>query len=106
VKHTISVKNKQRVHTCSENKNLMDGLSVNCDLVPKGCHNGACGVCKIQVISGEYSTIKMNRKHISLEEENNSIVLACRVFPKSDMEIEFIPKIISKKEKKVYVLGS
>jgi len=106
MKHTIFVKNKDRTHTCLETKNLMDGLNVCSELVPKGCHNGACGVCKIHILSGDYSKIKMNRKHISEEEENNNIVLACRVFPKGDMEIEFLPKTISKKEHKSYVFGS
>ncbi len=106
MKHTILVRDKDRKKTCLETKNLMDGLNVYADLVPKGCHNGACGVCKIRVLNGEYSKGKMNRKHISEDEEKNNIVLACRVFPKGDMEIEFIPKSISIKEKKVYVLGN
>jgi ferredoxin len=70
----------------------MDSLSKQADLAPKGCHNGACGVCKIKVHSGEFEKLKMNRKHITEEEEMNNIVLACKTFPKSDMEIEFISK--------------
>ncbi|XPV69560.1 MAG: 2Fe-2S iron-sulfur cluster-binding protein [Halarcobacter sp.] len=107
MKHTILVKNKNRKHTCIETKNLMDGLNVYANLVPKGCHNGACGVCKIHVLKGEYcSKGKMNRKHITEEEEKNNIVLACRVFPKGDMDIEFIPRTIPSIKKKVYVLGN
>lgn len=106
MKHTILVRDKDKRHSCLESKNLMDGLNVCANLVPKGCHNGACGVCKIHILSGEYSKCKMNRKHVSEDEENNGVVLACRVFPRGDMEIEFIPKTISKKEKKVYILGN
>jgi ferredoxin len=84
----------------------MDSLSKQADLAPRGCHNGCCGVCKVVIYSGNYEKLKMNRKHITEEEEKNNIVLACRVFPKGDMDIEFIPKTISDIKKKVYVLGN
>ncbi len=106
MKYNILVKDKARNHTCNENKNLMDGLSIYENLVPKGCHNGACGVCKIHISNGDYSKLKMNRKHISQEDENNNIVLACKVLPKTDMKIEFLPKTISNIDKNVYILGN
>ncbi len=71
----------------------MDSLSSQSGIAPKGCHNGGCGVCKIQIHSGEYETKKMSRKHVTQEEEDSGIALACRVFPKSDMSIEFIAKL-------------
>lgn len=101
MKHNIFVKNKEKEKACNEDKNLMDSLSVCQDLVPNGCHNGACGICKITIHNGEYEKLKMNRKHISEDEESSNIVLACRTFPKSDMEIEFIEKPKSKH----YTLG-
>jgi ferredoxin len=105
LKHNVFVKDKDRSQQCLENKNLMDGLYVHSDLVPSGCHNGACGVCKIKVYHGEYSKEKMNRKHISEEEENDNIVLACKVFPRDDMEIEFISRA-KNKSKQMYRFGS
>ena len=44
----------------------------------------------------------MNRKHISQDEEINNIVLACRSFPRNDMEIEFL----GKPQSKIYTLGN
>jgi len=102
MKYNILVKNKEKERACNEDKHLMDSLSVCQDLVPHGCHNGACGICKITIHNGNYEKLKMNRKHISEEEENSNIVLACRTFPKSDMEIEFI----SKPKAKLYTLGN
>lgn len=102
MKHNILVKNKDKERFCNDDKNLMSSLSVCADLVPNGCHNGACGVCKILIHTGEYEKLKMNRKHISLEEESSNIVLACRTLPKSDMKIEFI----SKPKSKLYTLGN
>lgn len=84
----------------------MDSLSKQADLAPKGCHNGACGLCKIHILSGEYEKIKMNRKHVSEIEENSNIVLACRIFPRGDMEIEFLSRPVLEQEKKIYVFGS
>jgi ferredoxin len=78
LKYDVIVKDKNRSQKCLENKNLMDSLYVYTDLVPKGCHNGACGVCKIKVHSGDYIKDKMNRKHISQEEENNNIEFISR----------------------------
>lgn len=109
MKYDVFIKNKELSKKAPEAKNLMSGLYVYSDLVPKGCHNGACGVCKIKVHAGEFSKDKMNRKHISELEEVENIVLACKCYPKSNMEIEFLQKIKSKPkqtEKKVYVFGS
>lgn len=100
MKYTIFIKNKSTQRQCLETKNLMDGLCCCSDLAPKGCHNGACGLCKIHVIQGVYETKKMNRVYISEEEEKNNILLACRVFPRSDMKIEFLPRTRSKNELK------
>jgi ferredoxin len=102
LKHNILVKNKEKERACTEEKHLMSSLSVCTDLVPRGCHNGACGVCKILIHKGSYKKDKMNRKHISEEEENSNIVLACKTFPTSDMEIEFI----SKAKTELYALGN
>ncbi|QKF74002.1 [2Fe-2S] iron-sulfur cluster binding domain-containing protein [Aliarcobacter faecis] len=92
MKYDVFVKDKIQTQKCTEDKNLMDSLYVFKDLVPKACHNGACGLCKIKVHKGFFIKDKMNRKHISQEEENDNILLACKVFPKCDMEIEFISK--------------
>lgn len=102
MKHDVLVIDKEKSHKCLETKNLMDSLSIKYDLVPKGCHNGACGLCKIKIQSGDFEKTKMNRKHISEKEEKQNILLACRVFPKSGMEIEFI----SKPKPKFYTFGS
>jgi len=105
LKHSIFIKNKDMSQECLESKNLMDGLKGFCKLTPKGCHNGACGLCIIQILSGEYEVKKMNRAYISEENEKDNILLACRVFPRSDMEIEFLPRTVSKKtEKKFYTV--
>jgi len=96
-----SIKVNDSIYECSDKKHLLESLYGKTPKAPKGCHNGGCGVCKIKVIKGEYESIVMSRKHISQEEENSGVVLACRVFPRSDMEIQFI----AKPKKITYTIG-
>ena len=61
--------------------------------IPSGCHGGGCGVCKIEITSGDYETKKMSRAHISETEEAMGIVLACRVFPRSDIKLMVVGQL-------------
>lgn len=57
-------------------------------LILVGCRNGGCGMCKIRILQGEYSTGKMSRAQVSELEENEGYALACRTIPKSLLRIE------------------
>ena len=47
-----------------------------------GCEGGGCGICKVQILEGDYVRFKnMSRRHVSEEEEAQGIVLACCVKP-------------------------
>lgn len=64
--------------------------------VPVGCRGGGCGICRIKVVSGRYRSQVMSRSRISEQDERESIVLACRVFPDSDISIIALPLEIRK----------
>jgi ferredoxin len=64
----------------------MQGNGFNC--IPVGCCGGGCGICKVRVLEGIYDTKVMSRAQVSLEEENQGIVLACRTLPNSALKIE------------------
>ena len=66
--------------------------------IPVGCRSGGCGVCKVHVLEGEYSTGKMSRAHVSVQEEDEGFVLACRCEPQSDLSI----KVVGQMRKRVY----
>lgn len=53
--------------------------------IPIGCRNGGCGVCRVEILEGEYERQRMSRKHVTEEEEAAGYALACRVVPKSDL---------------------
>ncbi len=52
-----------------------------------GCRGGGCGFCRVQVRSGAYRTQRMSRAHVTEEEERQGYVLACRLFPLSDLTL-------------------
>jgi ferredoxin len=62
------------------------------DLVPVGCRGGGCGVCRIRVLSGEYVVKRMSRAHVTVDDEAVGTVLACRTWPRSNLDIEPKPK--------------
>jgi len=58
--------------------------------IPKGCCGGGCGVCKVEVLAGSYEAKAMSRAHVSAVEQEAGRVLACRVFPRSDLELRVL----------------
>jgi ferredoxin len=56
--------------------------------IPVGCRRGGCGVCKVRVVEGRYRSAKMSRAHVSVEEQKDGWVLACRITPETDLVIE------------------
>jgi len=62
--------------------------------IPVGCRGGGCGVCKVQVVEGQYHTRKMSRACISEQEERDGIVLACRLLADSDLRLRVVGKML------------
>lgn len=92
--HSITILDTGEIYPCEEGQHLLQGLlSLGKRGIPSGCHGGGCGVCKVRVISGRYETMTMSRAHVSVEEEGKGVVLACRVFPRSDIELKVIGKL-------------
>jgi len=68
----------------------MEQQQLHC--VPVGCRGGGCGLCKVQVVSGEYDCGRMSSKHVPEQARAQGAVLACRLFPRSDLTIERPPR--------------
>ena len=87
----ITINNTGEVYSCDEKKHLLAGMiQLGKKGIPVGCRSGGCGVCKIKVLSGDYTSKKMSRDHISEDEERQGIMLACRVFPQTDISLSVI----------------
>ncbi len=95
-KYNITIVDTDVTFKCARETHLLEGMrSLGQKGIPSGCHGGGCGICKIKILSGRnsYITKTMSRTHISEEEEKKGIVLACRVFPKGDIQLNVVGKI-------------
>lgn len=74
---------------CSGDETVLSAmLRAHCGPVHHGCCGGGCGVCKAQVVKGQYHRQKpMSRAHVSQTEEEGGLVLLCCIRPESDMTI-------------------
>ncbi|QID17627.1 2Fe-2S iron-sulfur cluster binding domain-containing protein [Nitrogeniibacter mangrovi] len=91
VRHTIHLVNTGDTFTCRPDVDVLRAMEqLNFKGIPVGCRGGGCGVCKVHVVSGEYQTRKMSRSYVSAEEEAAGTVLACRLYPRGDLELEVV----------------
>ncbi|PRO72033.1 ferredoxin [Alteromonas alba] len=99
--YTIDILNTQESYSCRANESLLDGMArLGRKGIPVGCRGGGCGICKIRIESGEYTAKKMSRCHVSEEEQAAGVVLACKVFPLSDITLRVIGKCQRQFERK------
>ncbi len=89
--HKIFIENENICINVFPGEHIVQGVSrVNSKHPMNGCSGGGCGVCKIKILSGEYESKKMSRSKVTIEEERDGFALGCRIFPKSDMHIEYV----------------
>ena len=81
-------------YVCSPAEHLLRAMrALGRKGIPSGCHGGGCGVCKIKVEEGEIQASLMSREHISVAEQCEKVVLACRTFPRSDIKLRVLGKM-------------
>jgi len=92
-KFSISVVDDDKQYVCYEGQRLLHAIEGNgCKCVKVGCREGGCGICRIKIHSGSFSTGIMSKAHVSEQEQQQGYALSCRVFPSSDLVIEAAPK--------------
>jgi len=64
--------------------------------LPVGCRRGGCGICRVRVTSGNYQRAPMSRDHISAEDEEAGVVLACCIYPLSDLSLRLETPVVVK----------
>lgn len=90
----IQLSDQHDAYDCRENESVLHGMArLGKKGIPLGCRGGGCGICKVQVLSGQYSSRVMSRCHVSEADLETNCVLACRTFPESDLEIVVIGKM-------------
>ena len=71
---------------CKPGQSILEGMaSLGRKGIPCGCRGGGCGVCKVEIVSGQFSGKPMSRSHVTAQDEQEGRVLACRVYPDSDI---------------------
>lgn len=88
----VKISNTDERFPCRVDQSILDGMSqqIGRKGIPVGCRGGGCGVCKVEVLSGRYERKVMTRAHVSTDDESQGKVLACRIFPRSDLELRVI----------------
>lgn len=78
---------------CDEDQSVLKAMElVGKKCVPVGCRGGGCGYCKIRVVEGEFRCGKMSKAHCPPESLDKGEVLACRIYPRTDLTIECVPQ--------------
>ena len=90
-KFVIHIEDTGESYTATEPRSVLEGReALGKKGIPVGCRQGGCGVCKVQVLEGQYTRRVMSRAHISAEEESTGCVLSCRIYPNSDLRLNVV----------------
>lgn len=82
--------------TCNEGQSVLKAMEQRgLECVPVGCRGGGCGYCKIRVVDGEFECGKMSKAHVPPEAIEQGEVLACRIYPLTDLIIECLPPSVA-----------
>lgn len=77
---------------CRSDQNLLAAMiAAGRTGIKVGCRSGGCGVCRVHVTHGSYSSQKMTRSRISEADEASGVVLACRIMPLGDLAVTPFP---------------
>ncbi|HSM67137.1 MAG TPA: 2Fe-2S iron-sulfur cluster-binding protein [Ilumatobacteraceae bacterium] len=76
---------------CDGGRLLHEMIAHRCSAIAVGCRGGGCGVCRVRILDGTYTTKRMSRRHVSEADEHAGVVLACRTIPTSDLRLRCEP---------------
>ncbi len=94
MKYQVQIQDTGESYSCDEQESILSGMArLDRRGIPVGCRGGGCGVCKVQVVQGDYVRKRMSRAHVSEDEETSGIVLACRIMPQSDLCVQVVGKM-------------
>jgi ferredoxin len=91
MKHQVTIEDTGEIYDCAVTQTLLQGMErLGKKGIPVGCRGGGCGVCKVQITSGEYTKKKMSRACVSELDESDHRVLACRCQPISNITLKVL----------------
>ncbi|WP_051768154.1 2Fe-2S iron-sulfur cluster-binding protein [Sphingobium sp. DC-2] len=88
----IEVLGRKGGFTCREDENVLAAMIASGQsLLPVGCRNGGCGVCRVKVLAGRFAAGPMSRAMVTAADQASGAGLSCRLYPLSDMTIVPMP---------------
>lgn len=92
--YNVTIEETGETYRCSTEQSLLTGMErLGKKGVPVGCRSGGCGVCKVEIVEGTFTKKVMSREYVSVEDEAAGKVLACRVYPSSDIRLRVLGKM-------------
>ncbi|WP_085318262.1 2Fe-2S iron-sulfur cluster-binding protein [Derxia lacustris] len=92
--HRITIANTGESYDCRSDETLLLALArVGKRGIPLGCRGGGCGICKVEVVSGDYSTCAMSASQVDSAERQQRRALACCVFPAGALVVKVIGRL-------------
>ena len=93
-KFIIVIEDTGEKFACSSGRNVLKAMEqLGRKGIPVGCRGGGCGVCRVQVLGdGHYRTGKMSREQVPVQDEEQRICLACKLFPEGDLRLKVLGK--------------
>ena len=92
--HEIFLMDTGERYRCRSDQTVLAGMeTLGRHGIPVGCRQGGCGVCKVEVLSGQFTARPMSQDHVSREDAQAGRVLACRIYPRSDLTIRVLGKM-------------
>lgn len=93
---TVSLLETSECFQCKAGETLLQAMArLGRKGIPVGCLNGGCGVCKVQILEGEFECGPMSRAHVGEEDVFQGVVLACRARPRTDVQLKVVGKMCS-----------
>jgi ferredoxin len=86
----VHVAQTGETYACGTDESLLRGmLRLGRRGIPVGCVSGGCGVCKVRIVEGRVRALgPVSRAHVSAEDEQAGMTLACRVAPSCAVTLE------------------
>lgn len=92
--HRVTILDTGESFACASSESALNALARSGRRgIPSGCRGGGCGVCKVEVVAGEFGRRPMSRAHVSPADEASGRVLACCIYPQGDLALRVIGKL-------------
>jgi len=96
MKFTVSIDGTGRSFACGADQNVLAAMTLaNARGVQVGCRSGGCGVCRVQVLEGQWRCGTMSRSEVGAEQLRDGHVLACKLYPTTDLLIRPVGRLVA-----------